>query len=138
MSIKRYEDFNPLIDFDKLADIVKKDKKLFDMAQTQEEADLMKSELNMKGFVVEIEPFENGFKIFVIPGEIVDYKEAIQSGVFQKLAWGHYAFVKQSDCNNKYNFDDGSIWKIITDESGKEFLVKEIDDTTEAVVRNKK
>ena len=139
MSIKRYDDFNPFVDFDKLAEIVKNDKKLFDIATTQEEADLMKSELNMSGFVIEIIPCDVGFKIYVIPGEIVDYKEAVQSGMFQKLAWGHYAFVKRSEYNDgKYNFDDGSIWKVIKDEDGKEFLVKEVDDITEAVIRTKK
>ena len=139
MSIKHYDDFNPLIDFDKLAEVIQNDKKLFDIAKDKEEADLMKAELNMKGFVVSLEPFENGFRVFVIPGEIVDYREAIESGMFQKLAWGHYTFIKRSDYNNgKYNFDDGSIWKIITDEDGKEFLAKEVDDTTEAVIRVKK
>ena len=139
MSIKRYDDFNPLIDFDKLAKIIKDNKKLFDIAETQEKADLMKSELNMKGFVVKIEPCNVGFKVYTIPGEIVDYREAMQSGMFQKLAWGHYAFVRRCEYNNtKYNFDDGSIWKIIIDENGKEFLVKEVDDVTEAIIRVKK
>ena len=54
--------------------------------------------------------------------------------------YGRYSFQKVNAIGDfqKYNFDDGSIWKVITGQDGKQYLVKEVDDEDEdKVVRTK-
>ncbi len=58
----------------------------------------------------------------------IGYKEAMFSGMFKRIGWGEYLYNgRVDDFATKYNFDDGSIWRVEKDDEGNEFLVKEVD-----------
>lgn len=141
--IKRISDYDilPASELEKIAEVVskKENKSLFDIVDSEEKALLAKKQLKIQGYQVEIEPFGNKFKVIAVVPDKVKFEEAINSGAFQKLAWGRYSFQRESAIGMfKYDFDDGSIWKTMVGEDGEEYLVKEVDETDEDnVVRNK-
>lgn len=141
--INRYEDFNVLsnLELDKIAKIVdKKEKtKLHKSVKTKEEADMCKTNLRIAGYDCKIKQTNNGYDVYSIELEKIDFRTAINDGGFKKLAWGRYCFERQSSIGSfDYSFDDGSIWRVITDESGESFLVKDVNDKDEdIVIRNK-
>lgn len=108
-------------------------KTLYSIA-TFEKAKQEENELKLKGYNVKIEPWLNEYKIYIIDSPSIKLSDARKSKAFKKLAWGnYYAFQKQSDVNNKYDFDDGSIWKVCKDENGEEYLIKEVNENEEVI-----
>lgn len=66
----------------------------------------------------------------------IDFNKAMDNNLFKKVGWGEYlyaGFTGTQGFTDKYNFDDGSIWYVQTDEQGNEFLVKQVDDKDELV-----
>ena len=81
----------------------------------------------------------NECRIYSIFPDCIDKKQAENSGMFKKIAFGRYCFQKQlNPSDSNYAFDDGSIWKVITAEDGKQYLTKEVDDENEDKVIRKK
>jgi hypothetical protein len=130
---------------EKLAKVIEKreSEKLFDIVDDESKALLAKKELKVQGYQVRIEPFGKKFKVIAIVPDKVKYEEAVQSGAFKKLAWGRYCFQRPQEITAafgmfKYDYDDGSVWRVMTGEDGEEYLVKEVDDEKEdEVVRVK-
>lgn len=147
--IKRFNDYSlfSTTDIEKIAKAVSDKEKttLFEVAETEEKALLAKKELRIQGYQVRIEPFGKKFKVYAILPETVSYTEAIESGQFKKLAWGRYSFQQQPTFTResaigmfKYDFDDGTIWRVMQGEDGKDYLVKEVADTDdEEIIRTK-
>ncbi len=122
---------------DNVKKIIDKQNSTLKTVSSLKEAEIIKKEMNLKGQNVEIEKCINGFKILSKKQERIDLREASKSGMFKKLAWGRYCFTKESRLGDtSYDFDDGSIWKVIKDENGSEFLVKELDASDELVRTN--
>jgi len=135
----------PLFDdktFEKLAKVVEDQSKIVQIVDTEDEADLISKQLNIQGYNTKVEKNINGYQVIAKPKEKVEYKEALNSGQFKKVAFGRYTFNRNA--NNPlgiqhYNFDDGTIWKIMKGKDGKEYLVKEVEDNDEEkVIRNTK
>lgn len=118
-----------------IANTVKKQdsRKLYRVCSTQEDALIAIKELKLSGYNYDIVEQNNKCLLYSIQPESIDLREANESGQFKKLAWGRYSFQKVSEIGDfqKYNFDDGSIWKVITGQDGKQYLVKEVDDEDE-------
>ena len=127
-------------EFDKLEKIVKKNenRKLYKVCSNQNDANLAISELKLKGYKYDVILNDSECRIYSIFPESINKEEAEKSGNFKKIAFGRYCFQKPTISDNKYNFDDGSIWKVITAEDGKQYLAKEVDDEDEdKVIRTK-
>ena len=141
--IRRYSDTSLFSEkeFEKIAKSIKENenKKLYKVCSDQESANLAISELKLKGYKYEIVSNNNECKIYSIFPESIDKKQAEESGMFKKIAFGRYCFQRQMTPSDKsYNFDDGSIWKVITADDGKQYLTKEVDDEDEEkIVRTK-
>ena len=141
--INRVGDFGSLTNdsFEQLAKIIKdKDsKKLYKICSSQTEASIAIKELKIQGYKSQIEKIGNNINVYSIAPEKIELSEAEKNGNFKKLAWGRYCFQKASSINNftEYNYDDGSIWRIVTEDDGKQYLVKEVDDNDEEVVIRK-
>jgi hypothetical protein len=135
--IKRTDDFSAFSDseFNKLAEVVKKaeNKKTFDTYDNENAAEIAAAELRVKGFNSKIERVAGKFKVSTIQEEVVSLQEAEKSGQFQKVAFGRYCFQRAAEIGQlfSYNFNDGSVWKLATDESGNQVLIKEVDDEDE-------
>lgn len=117
----------------------KDDKKLYRTCNSNEELSIAIKEIKLKGYNSKIEKFGDKYNVYSILPETVNLNEAEKSGQFKKLAWGRYSFQKANSINGfqPLNYDDGSIWKVITNEDGKQYLVKEVDDDDEdKIVRN--
>ena len=146
--VRRFDDVNSAFDdnaFAKIADVVEeKDKeKVLLITSDENEADVMCKQLNMQGYKAHVEQTAHGdYRVVGSHAERLDLRTAMASGKFKKLAWGRYCFQRNANetlGNEKYDFDDGSIWKVIKGEDGKEYLVKEVDDKDEdKVIRNSK
>ena len=137
--IKRSDDFNCFDEntFNNIKNIIENKSKLIDIVDEEKTAIAKQRELNIMGYNTEIVPFGSKFKIIAKKQELIDLREAKSSGMFKKLAWGRYYFTKENRLGDKnYDFDDGSIWKVIKGEDGIEYLTKEVDDNEE-VVRHK-
>lgn len=142
--IRRSNDFSIFSneDFEKIANKLQdhENKKLYKVCLSEKELQIAKQELTVKGYNYQVQNSGENILIFSVTPEKVDLREAEHSGQFKKLAWGRYSFQKVSQIGdfNSYSFDDGSIWKTIVDNDGKEYLVKEVDDNDEEIViRNK-
>lgn len=142
--IRRTDDYSVLSnkELDKLASVIQKteNKKLFDTFDSQQAAEIANAELKVQGFKTEIEKTASGkFKVYTSPLQKILLNEAEKSGNFKKLAWGRYCFQRQSGVGEMfdYNYNDGSIWKLATDENGNSILIKEVeDDEDETPIRN--
>jgi hypothetical protein len=125
----------------KIAEVVEKKEniKLFDIVDSEAKANLIKKELKVQGYQVKIEKHGDKFKVFAIIPDKVKFQEAVESGAFKKLAWGRYSFQKEAGLGMfKYDFDEGTIWRVMTGEDGQDYLIKEVDDEMEdEVVRTK-
>ncbi len=135
--IRRVSDFSNFSSdsLKKIEKVIKdKDKKkIYKVCGNQNEVTIAMKEIKLQGYKSEVEKLGNIFYVYSIMPECIDLKEAEQSGNFKKLAWGRYSFQKASSIGDfeHYNFDDGTIWKVIKDEDGNEVLVKEVDDSDE-------
>ena len=129
--------------FEKLASKINKinNRKLYKICSTQEDVIESVKAIKLSGYNYEINNCGNKCNVYsVFPDDAIDLNEANKSGQFEKLAWGRYTFQKASAiCDfQKYNFDDGTIWKVITGSDGKQYLAKEVeDDDEEKVIRTK-
>lgn len=129
--------------FEKLASKINKinNRKLYKVCSTQEDVIESVKAIKLSGYNYEINNCGNKCNVYsVFPDDAIDLNEANKSGQFEKLAWGRYTFQKASAiCDfQKYNFDDGTIWKVITGSDGKQYLAKEVeDDDEEKVIRTK-
>lgn len=141
--INRVGDFGSLTNdsFEKLAKIIneKNNKKLYKTCTSQSEASIAIKELKVQGYKSQVEKIGNNINVYSIAPEKIELIEAEKDGGFKKLAWGRYCFQKANSINNfnEYNFDDGSIWRIITEDDGKQYLVKEVNDENEEIVIRK-
>jgi hypothetical protein len=140
--IKRISD-NQILpqQLEKIAEAVAKKEsiQLFDIVD-KDKVELVKKQLRIQGYDVKTESVGDKVKVYAIMPEKVKFIDAIESGAFKKLAWGRYSFQRESTLGMfKYDFDDGSIWKVIKDaQNGEEYLIKEVtDDENEDIVRNK-
>lgn len=128
--------------FEKLAKIIKEkgSKKLYRICSSNEDASVAIRELKVQGYNSKVEKLGNNINVYKIIPEMIELNKAEQTNNFKKLAWGRYCFQKNNSINGfeEYNFDDGSIWRVITDENGKEYLVKDVDDDNEDKVLRKK
>lgn len=124
--------------FEKLAKVIKKQeqKRLYRICKTNSEVGIAIKELKVQGYSSTTEKIGNNINVYKIMPEMVELKEAQQNDCFKKLAWGRYCFQKCNSINGftEYDFDDGSIWRTVTGEDGKQYLVKEVDDNDEDVV----
>lgn len=142
--INRVNDMNLMSDdsFEKLATLIKQkdQKKLYKICKTNDEAEIAIKELKIQGYNSAVEKLGNNINVYKVQPETIELEDAKQSNNFKKLAWGRYCFQKQNSINgfDNYNFDDGSIWKVIIGEDGKEYLVKEVDDNDEDKVKRVK
>lgn len=110
--------------------------KLFDTVETEKEAQLVAKELKMQGYGVKITTVNGIYKIYAIMPEMLSYAEAMQSNQFEKLAWGRYSFTRNIEAKFfDYDFDDGSIWRVIKGEDGKDYLIKETSEDSEEILR---
>lgn len=141
--IRRTDDYSVFADKDlsKIASAVEKaeSKKLFDSFDNEIDAEIASTELRIKGYKATIERTAGKFKVVVTKQDHIALDEAEESGQFKKLAWGRYSFERQSGVGElfEYNFNDGSIWKLATDDDGNSVLVKEVDEEDEEnVIRN--
>lgn len=137
--IRRTDDYSALSDkeLNKIANIVKKaeSKKLYDTCEDINKANLIATELKVKGFKTEIFKVENKYQVFASAPDSVSLENAEKSGQFKKLAWGRYSFQKESAVGMfDFNFDDGSIWRVSQDDEGNQILIKEVDDENEEEV----
>ena len=129
--------------FEKLASKINKinNRKLYKICSTQEYVIESVKAIKLSGYNYEINNCGNKCNVYsIFPDDAIDLNEANKSGQFEKLAWGRYTFQKASAiCDfQKYNFDDGTIWKVITGSDGKQYLAKEVeDDDEEKVIRTK-
>ena len=129
--------------FEKLASKINKinNRKLYKVCSTQEDVIESVKAIKLSGYNYEINNCGNKCNVYsIFPDDAIDLNEANKSGQFEKLAWGRYTFQKASAiCDfQKYNFDDGTIWKVITGYDGKKYLAKEVeDDDEEKVIRTK-
>lgn len=141
--IRRTDDYSvfPDKELDKIASAIKQaeSKKLFDSFKNKDDAEIAVAELKVKGFNARIEKTANKYKVTQINEDSVNLNDALTSNQFKKLAWGRYCFQRESGVGElfEYNFNDGSIWKLATDEEGNQVLIKEVEDEDEdIVVRN--
>jgi hypothetical protein len=132
--IRRVSDFSNLSNdsFEKIAEVIKnkENKKLYKICNDEKEVTIAIKEIKLNGYNAEIEKLGERYNVYSILPECINLHEAEESGNFKKLAWGRYSFQKVNSIGDfgHYSFDDGSIWKTITGEDGKEYLVKEVED----------
>lgn len=138
--IRRVGDYSTLPNdsLSKIAKVIEKNnnKKLYKTCNSENELSVATKEIKLQGYKAKVEKLGDKYNVYSVLPETVDLKNAEQSGQFKKLAWGRYSFQKVNSINGfeKLNYDDGSIWKVITDKDGKEYLVKEVDDEDEDIV----
>jgi len=137
--IRRINDYSYINDeeFEKIASVINESKKLVKITDDIDHAHVIANELQNK-YDAQIEQVKNNYYIYAKPKQKVLLNEAKSSGFFKKIAYNQYQFNKQA--NNPlgwqhYDFDDGTIWKVMTAKDGKEYLVKEVNDKTNEVIR---
>lgn len=138
--INRINDNNIDIMFENLKNVIDNidSKKLYKICSNINEAEKVAKQLVSAGRSYDIKNYKDSIYVYSVNTKLVDLREAKQSGLFKKLAWGRYSFQKVNSIGDfqKFNFDDGSIWKVIVDEDGKEYLAKEVvDDNEDEVIR---
>lgn len=131
--IKRVNDLTIFSDnaLEKLAKIVdgQENIKLIDIVDNQDKVLLIQKQLKVQGYQSKIEIYGDKFKIYAMIPAHICFKEAVASGSFKSLGWGRYSFEREAALGMfKYDFDDGSIWRTMVGEDGKEYLIKEVDD----------
>lgn len=141
--IQRVGDFSTLSNdsFEKIAKVVeeKDNKKLYKICSCEEEVSIASKEIKLSGYNCQIEKIGDQYNVYSFAKKAITLNEAEQSGSFKKLAWGRYCFQKSSSINNflDYNFDDGSIWRVISNDNGQQFLIKETEENDEDEVIRK-
>ncbi len=101
--IKRSDDFNCFDDdvLNNIKNIIENKSNLIDIVDNEETALTKQKELNIMGQYAEIVPFGNKFKIITKKQNLLDLREAKESGMFKKLAWGRYVFTKENKLGDK-------------------------------------
>ena len=136
--IKRISNFSSFNEKELLhiKNIVSNKRELYKICKTQDEVDNAINILDNNKLKHDIVKQGSYVKIYYFNDNKIDINEAKNSNQFEKIAFNRYYFNKQSSLGglHKYNFDDGSIWKVIRDKNGKEYLVKEIEENQ--VIRN--
>lgn len=136
--IKRISDFSSFNEKELLhiKNIVSNKRELYKICKTQDEVDNAINILDNNKLKHDIVKQGSYVKIYYFNDNKIDINEAKNSNQFEKIAFNRYYFNKQSSLGglHKYNFDDGSIWKVIQDKNGKEYLVKEVEENQ--VIRN--
>lgn len=141
--INRVGDFGSLTNdsFEKLAKIIKEkdNKKLYKTCVSQNEASIAVKELKVQGYKSQVEKIGNNINVYSVVPDTIELSVAEKDGGFKKLAWGRYCFQRENSINNitEYNFDDGSIWRTVTGDDGKLYLVKDVNDDDEDTVIRK-
>ena len=135
--IRRISDYSYIDDsaFEKIANVVNDSKKLIKIVEDEDHAQIIAKNLQVN-YDTKIEYINNNYYIYAMPKQRIALDEAKSSGFFKKIAYNQYQFNKQA--NNPlgwqhYNFDDGTIWKVMTASDGKEYLVKEIDKNNQII-----
>lgn len=124
----------------KLNDVLNNQDTTIKVTASYDEAEQVAAQSKLEGYKTSIVERNNSYFVNVKPRVEVQLDEALSSGQFKKLAFGRYAFKKVA--NNPlgiqhYNFDDGTIWKVMAGKDGKQYLVKEVDDNdSEKVIRS--
>lgn len=138
--VRRYDDYSFLNDNDleKIAAVVNNQSKIVKITDDEKEAKLAQQQLRMQGYPAYIEQKNNTYQIITSPQTKILLKEALASKQFKKIAMNKYAF--STVANNtlgfqQYNFDDGTIWRVLKSKDGKEYLVKELNDEDNTIVR---
>ena len=138
--IRRINDYSYIDDesLQKIAEVVNNQKKLIKITDNIKTAKAITKQLKDKNYESIIEQVKDNYYIYTLPQQKVLFTEAKSSGCFKRIASNQYEFTKQA--NNPlgithYNFDEGTIWKVMTAKDGKDYLVKEIDDKTEQIIR---
>ena len=131
--LRRSNDYSFFDDkvFNQIAAAVNDQAAVVHITQNKKQAVKTAKLLCNKGYESSVEQKNDDFYIYAKPQQKVLLKEAEMSGQFTQLADNRYSFSHQA--NNPlgiqhYDSDDGTIWKIMTDKNGKEYLVKEVDD----------
>ena len=140
--IRRHDDYSFLQDeyFEKIANSINNtQKKLVKVTNDIKQAKHIGTQLLAQGYKISCDNYNNEYYIYALPREKINFKQAMQNGTFKKIASNQY--IKQANNTlglQHYDFDEGTIWKVITAEDGKEYLVKEVSDTNiDEVIRQK-
>ena len=127
----------------KIADVIEKveKKKVVGIYMTEKDANIIAKQLRLQGYDKKVIQQNNAYKVIANMLEHIKYDEAMKSGQFKKLAWNRFSFERKANENlgyEEYPFDEGTIWKVVKDENGVEYLVKEVEDEDEdKVIRTK-
>lgn len=137
--IRRINDYSYIDDaeFEKIANIINDNKKLVKITDDIDHAQVIAKKIQNK-YDTQIEKVNNNYYIYAKPKPKVLLTEAKSSGFFRKIAYNQYQFNKQANNSlgwQHYDFDDGTIWKVMTAKDGKEYLVKEVNDKTNEIIR---
>ena len=137
--IRRINDYSYIDDnaFEKIANVINDQKKLINIVEDEDHAQVIAKNMQNE-YDTKIEKNNNHYYIYAMPKQQVALDEAKSSGFFQKIAYNQYQFNKQANNSlgwQHYNFDDGTIWKVMTANDGKEYLVKEVDDKNNQIIR---
>ena len=104
-------------------------KKLYRVAEDLTQARILEQELRVKGYQSSTYQVDGGYEVYAVTSAKVGLREAEDSGAFKRLAFGQYMFEKNASWEmHHYPFDDGSIWRVATDEDGNQILIKEVSD----------
>lgn len=129
---------------EKIAAVLNKEeqkKHLMATCDNKKDASIMAKQLKLQGYNASIVESNGKFNVMAGVREHVLYDEAMKSGCFKKLAKNTFAFERKANETlgyEDYKFDEGSIWTVIQDENGVEYLVKEVEDSDEdKIVRTK-
>lgn len=137
--IRKHNDYSFLQDeyFEKIAKTIDNtQRKLVKITNDIEQAKNIGAQLLAQGYVISCDNHNDEYYIYASPRKKIDFKQAMKSGSFKKIAANQY--VQQSTIIPHYEFDEGAIWKVATGDDGKEYLIKEVDDTNiDEVIRQK-
>lgn len=145
--IKRFTDETTFSDdlFAKLEKVVSDEnaEQTLQVSDSEEQIKQAELEAKIRGMNVTVEKVNDKYHLKTQKQERIKYREAMNSGRFKKLAWGRYCFQRQANEPlgfEKYDFDDGSIWRVMTGTDGKEYLVKDVqeDNENKVIRRNDK
>ena len=131
-TVRRFNDYSFIDDnaMEKIANAVNNQEKIIKITDDEKEANLIIHQLNAQGYEAESRYKSGEFFVVARPRFRIPLKKAQASGQFKKIASSHYAFSRAA--NNPlgiqhYDFDEGTIWKVVSGKDGKEYLVKELD-----------
>lgn len=144
--IRRFNDYSFMDEesLQKIANVVNNQRKLVKITDNLKEANITAQQLQFQGYNVDLEQNDTEYHIFASPRQKISLADAKASGQFKKIAFDRYTFEKNSNLEKAayttpisiqhYNFDDGTIWRVMTAKDGKQYLVKEVDEK-ERIVR---